>query len=245
MRIVDVNDLKIIRRLNKGTFSKVFVVEFDGINYCYKEFVHTYADDYSLVKLCDLTDKAFDYQFIVPLFMVYSSGRSLFTGYISSYDPNLVSIFNPFSREEKIKLLKSVRDNIEILHNDYNTVHGDLHLKNILCHKHLLETSILDFDFSQICGSAPSSFLNYGLAIQEYIKYFPFDYNADIYYFNLATFNLLAEVDESYKDTMDIIDKEQYYFSEMNKDVKRLTKELLLLNTRKPYSGEYIIDYIV
>lgn len=29
-----------------------------------------------------------------------------------------------------------------------------------------------------------------------------------------------------------------------NKDIKRLTKELLLNDTKSKYSGEYIIDYL-
>ena len=245
MRIVDIKDLKIIRRLNKGTFSNVYIVELDDKKYCYKEIVHPYADDNSMVKLCDMTDESFENQFIIPKFMVFSSARSLFTGYLSIYAPNLVSIFNPFTREEKIKLLKSVRNNIEILHNNYNIVHGDLHLKNILCHKNVFETALIDFDFSQRCGEAPSTFCNYGIAMQNYVQKFPFDFKADIYYFNLSTFMLLAEIERSYyEETMEIILKEQYYFSEINNDVKKLVRELRLDDTKKSYSGDYIIDYL-
>lgn len=245
MKIVDIKELNILRKLNKGTFCNVYLVEFDGKQYCYKEIVYSYADDKSMVKLCDLTEQSFDKQFIVPEFMVFVSARCLFTGYLSKYDPNLVSIFNPFSREEKIKLLRSVRNNIEELHKNYNIIHGDLHLKNILCHKYNLETALIDFDFSQMYGEVPSNFSNYGIAMQNYVKKFLFDFNADIYYFNLSTFMLLAEIERgSYDDLMSTIFKGQYYFSEMNNDVKYLIKELTLEDTRKSYSGKYIIDYI-
>lgn len=243
MKVVNVKDFTLIKQLNKGTFSKVYIVDLDGKKYCYKEFVHSYADDKSIVKLCDLTDEDFKSQYIVPKYMVYSSGRSLFTGYLSNYDPDLVSIFNPFSREEKIKLLKSVKENIEILHSEYNLIHGDLHLKNILCHKSLLESSIIDFDFAQRIGDIPSTYVNYGLALQDYVKYNPFDYNADKYYFNLSTLKLLAEITEDYENTMEIIKNDQFYFSEINSDVKRLAKELIL-DSKRSYNGEYIIDYI-
>ena len=82
------------------------------------------------------------------------------------------------------------------------------------------------------------------LFVQRYLKYYPMSRNMDIYTFNVTTLKMLGnypEINTLFED----IAKDKFYMFQENKNIKRLTKELLLRDTKKRYSGEYIIDHIM
>ena len=242
MKIIDYNDLKEIKLYNYGKFSWVKLIEFNGEIYCFKQFKLSFDDNTVIKKLCKFTDEEFPYYFLMPLYIVEKNNRIL--GYLTRYDVDLVDIYDPFTLREQYKILKSGKEHLNILHNKYNLIHGDMHFGNLKVHSNSLETYLLDFDFSYRFGEYPKVFSDFGIAVNNYLKYYPYDKNIDIYYYNLSTFLLLSKIDSHYKVILRKIMNEDYYIENENKDVKRLIKELTLSDTRKPYSGEYIIDYL-
>ena len=241
MKIVNYNELKELKFLGSGRYSYTSIVEFNDDFYCFKRFKTIYDDDV-INRLSDMTEKSFDKHFITPLYMVLDKNSKMI-GYLSAYYGNLFEMKDTLTYEEQINIIKSAKDNIEILHNEYNRIHGDLHYDNILCDKKKLKAYLLDFDLSMNIGQEPKTFNNYTLAVQNYLKYYPFDVNVDKYHFNLCTIHYLAKYYQPFEDLIKSL-VESMDIPEINEDVKRLTKELLLSDTRKPYSGEYIIDYI-
>jgi len=244
MKIINFRDLKIIKKINYGNYSDIFLIEYCGKQYCYKHFTYLYDDIETIDRLGKFTETKLDKHFIVPLLMVENTSGTRITGYITEYDKNLVDIEECFSRNEKIILLKSIKEKIELLHKELRIIHGDIHLSNVLCDKKSLDTYLIDFDLSLPKGVYPYTILDYSAAATYFIRKYGFNEDLDKYIFNFATFQLLSNIDEMTEITYNRIKNDQYNILESNKDVKRLVKELVLENNKKHYSGEYIIDYI-
>ena len=242
MKILSVNELEVIKFLNTGTYSLVSLVKFDNKIYCYKFFRYPYSDNNIIDRIAKLTDINFPEKFLVPLYMV-KDGFGI-SGYLSNYNENLLEINDCFMRDEQIKLLKSARNLSSFLHDELKYIHGDLHYGNLLCNKDNLSTYFLDFDFSMKIGDVPNIIDDYSELVQYYLQYYPFDKNVDIFLFNLSTLHILKNEYAWDDDLLYAIFNDSYEIPEMNNDVKRLSKELLLRDISKPYSGEYIIDYI-
>ena len=224
--------------IDRGNHAKVYKIELNDKEYCYKEFIKPYPID-MISNMSRLTNIDFDRQFITPLYMVMYYKQHIL-GYIMNYDENLDSIQN----NNKIKLLKDMRNLIDILHSEYKIIHCDLVEENMLFDNKNLKSYIIDFDASVRKGRELSNYSYIRLFIEDYVNAYGFNYGLDIYSFNIATLMILNNYDyiESLLD--DIKDKQIEFINNSNKDIKKLSKELLLNNTRKKYSNEYIIDYI-
>ena len=244
MRIINAKDLEIIKKINYGNFSDIFLVSYCGKKYCYKHFTSFYEDILTIDRLGEFTEEKMDKHFITPLYMVENSSGFRIVGYLTHYDKNLVDIEDCYDRKEQIILLKSIKEKIEILHNDIGIIHGDIHLSNVLCDKEKLDIYLIDFDLSMPIGERPYSKLDYSSAAIKFWDKFGFTEDIDKYVFNYATFELLANIDESFSVSYNLLKEGNYNIPETNSDVKRLCKELLLDDFKKGYSGEYIIDYI-
>ena len=243
MKVVTVRDLKEIKLYDYGKYSWVKLIELDGVKYCYKQFRLMYDDETVISRFCDFTDINYPHYLLMPLYMVET--ENLFSGYLTRYDEKLVDIDDPFTFDEQLRLIKSAKNHLNIFHNEFNLIHGDMHFSNIKCHRKKIESFLLDFDFSYPIGCCPNSLNDFGIPVKNYLNYYSFDKNIDIYYFNLATFLFLTKINATYDIVLSRINDNDYALKNENNDVKRLVKELTLEDTRKPYSGEYIIDYIV
>ena len=107
----------------------------------------------------------------------------------------------------------------------------------------LMNAFLLDFDSSLIFGQSYENKLSFRLFVQDYLKYYQPDKNMDIYTFNVTTLKMLSDCPRV-KLLLDDIATDEFNMFQDKKEVKKLMKELLLRDTRKEYSGEYIIDYL-
>jgi len=243
MYIVNVRDLMKLKNLGSGGYGNVYLVKLDNEEYAYKCFKNSFANPNVINRLCDYTEYNWKEEFITPLYMV-ENGAGTIIGYLTKYDENLLEIEDCFTRKERIKLLKSSRNLITKLHDEYKYIHGDAHVGNILCHNSLFQSYLLDFDLSIKNGKEPSNYDGYKEVLQDYLEYYPFDKNVDVYLFNLSCLHILSK--KTYADDyflLDDIEEDKIIIPEMNEEIRKLSKELLLQNTKKPYSGEFIIDY--
>ena len=245
MRVVNVRDLKFIKYLNKGSYSHTYLVLFEGCKYVYKEFknIYPFVDSNVWERVGNLTEIKFPEGYFPPLYVVEEGFANL--GYLTDYNEDLEEILDCFTRRQRIILMDSARNRLDILHNDLKFVHGDAHFGNVLCNKVDLTSTIFDFDLSFKIGETPTVMDDYNIYGQYYLKYHPFDKNLDAYLFNLSTLYVLNNKYEDLDELVEAIRNDSYDIPEMNKEVKKLSKELLLGDTRKPYSGEYITDYLL
>jgi len=244
MNVVREKDLKSLKFLGSGGYGFVELVELDGIKYAFKSFKNYFSDSIFIDNLCELTHMCFNERYLIPLYMVENSAGTII-GYLTKYDEHLLDIEDCFTRKQRIKLLKSAKQSIVMLHEKYGYIHGDAHFGNILCHDKLLKSYLIDFDLSVKIGAKPSTFEGYKEILQDYLKYYSFDQKVDIFLFNLSCLHILSEkvyIDDYF--LLDDIAENKIIIPEMNNNIKNLSKELLLRNTKKSYSGEYIIDYI-
>lgn len=228
--------------IGKGNFSEVRKVIFDNKEYCFKYFTRGYSKDI-INNICSLTDIKFKKQYLVPLYMVETSSGDII-GYLTNYNNKLENIKNVTSRNERILLLKNTKKIIEELHSQYKIIHGDIVKENLLFDIEKKKSFLLDFDSSLKIGTEPQSTDSFRIFVKDYIKYYSHNIGLDIYTFNVTTLMILSNMYQSVDVLFDDIKYGDYHMQEENKEIKKLTKELLLRNTRKEYSGEYIIDYL-
>lgn len=228
--------------IGKGNFSEVRKVIFDNKEYCFKFFTRGYSKDI-IDNICSLTDTRFKEQYLTPLYMVETSFDGII-GYLTNYNNKLENIKNVTSRNEKILLLKNTKTIIEELHSQYKIIHGDIVKDNLLFDIEKKKSFLLDFDGSLKIGTVPKSTDSFRIFVKDYINYYSHNIGLDIYTFNVTTLLILSNMYQSVDVLFDDIKYGDFHLQEENKEIKRLTKELLLEDTHKPFSNEYIIDYL-
>ena len=129
MKKINVKDLKVIKKYNFGSFSDVFLVEYNGNIFCYKHFKERYPDDI-LNNINELKPIGFCSEYIVPVCFVKHGDNII--GYLSNYNKELEELGDVYFKRNKIFFLKQTKALIERLHNDYNRIHGDVSLANVL-----------------------------------------------------------------------------------------------------------------
>lgn len=245
MKTVNYNEIEDLGFLNKGSYSFVTLVKFCGKVYCYKH-LYSFTDPTTIDRIVEFTDMDFPSHFLIPRYIVKNKDK--IEGYLTEYNETLEEIEDCFTKREQIKLLKSARKLTDILHKELRYIHGDLHYGNMLFDRSNFDSYIFDFDFSFKIGDSPTIIKDFKQVLKDYLKYYPYDEKVDSYLFNISTLHILnRDKDKNSMDDYDLlcmIEQERYDIPETNDDVKRLSKELLLQDTRKPYSGEYIIDYL-
>lgn len=241
MNVVNIKDIVVGDIIGKGASGIVRKCIFDGNQYCIKIINKTYPK--SVVDhIKNMTGQNFSKEYFVPLYVVESSSGD-FLHYLMNLDETLKESFKLKELRDKLIFLKNAREIIGKLHKEHKMVHGDLVSENMM-YSVLLNASLLDFDSSLEFGKTYEDKQSVRLFVQDYLKYYPVDKNMDIYTFNVSTLKMIGNspnINMLLKD----IDEDEFFMFQENKNIKRLTKELLLRDTRKEYSGEYIIDHIM
>ena len=96
--------------------------------------------------------------------------------------------FSRASIEEKIKILKKVKDVIAEMHKRHNIIHGDLHMSNIMLSYG--DVRIIDFDSCAYDGHELELRLTND-AVNEFVKCNGVNENIDWFMFNLITYGFL------------------------------------------------------
>jgi len=238
MKSINKCELQIIRQFNYGSFSHVFEVVFDGKLYCYKQFKIEYPNDI-LENICQMTEESYSSEFVTPLFVVFDKNKIV--GYLSSLK-RAVELDEIYDIKKKKILLKQAKLTLQKLHRDYERVHGDINHANIIYDEKAMQPYIIDFDSSLKFGQEIKSTFSFPNYLLDYLQYYPFDYLADIYEFNLQTLVLLTR--KNHKDLLNDISKAVYPVGEKFVMARKLCRELTLFDTRNKISGEFIIDYL-
>ena len=241
MNVVNIKDIIIGDKIGQGASGEVRKCTFDGNQYCIKIINKTYPKSV-ITNIKNMTSQEFSKEYFVPLFVVENSSGD-FLHYLMNFDEKLLQATKIKELRDKLIFLKNAREIIHKLHRKFKRIHGDLVLENMLYNK-LLNAFLVDFDSSLDFGKEYEDKQTVRLFVQDYLKYYPVDKNMDIYTFNVTTLKMIGNVPRVDILLDDIAEGEFFMFQE-NKNIKRLTKELLLRDTKKRYSGEYIIDHIM
>ena len=231
--------------LGYGSFSDVFMCDFDGLLFVYKEYnslQHVRLIRGKMAKLTEFfrTNESLNF----PYKLVYKNPNDeLFKGIILDYLYEYKSIASlSVSKDKMLDILKRVRNLIETIHKDYKLVHGDLHSENILYNEKTNKISIIDFDSSfdiKTKFGYNDSVINY--LNLNYIDKMGIDEGIDNYLFNLVTYTILCNYsNQNNKSALQNINES--YYPDLN------NKVISILDTYKSYckklSKDYIIDYL-
>ena len=247
MEVINIRDIKKGDYFNFGAFSNVYKVEIDGKMYAYKEYKKSIN---LIVKniVSELTEEDYSGCFLTPKYLIESSSGQNILGYLSEYDNNLKDIDDIFDKSKKIRLLKNAKEILIRWHNESKRIHGDINSSNMLFDEEKEKSYFLDFDTSLKINTKFNK--NYDIDdfpfsdyVYEYLAYYPFNEEIDTYMFNLTTLLILSNK-SSFLDLMEVIRFEKLDIIKENKDVKRLSKKLLFIDTKKSFGKDYIIDYI-
>ena len=248
MEVINIRNIKKGKIFNYGSFSFTYKVNVGGIDYIYKEYIDPINP---IVKdtIISLSEKGFSNEFLTPKYLVETKNGQNIIGYLTMYHKNLVEIDEVYDYYDRVKLLKDVRNNIEKWHKESKRIHGDINLGNILVDEDKMKSYLIDFDtslkysvnFEKLLKKYNVDDYPFSSFAYDYLSFYPFNEELDIYLFNLNTMLLLT--DNGYLEFIcDIINNDFYNLN--NKNVKRLCKKFLFEDTKKSYGKEYIIDYI-
>lgn len=243
MRIVDINQLKNVTDTKEsGNFIRLFTAEFNENLYAYLVFKELQYDNWMIENIGDLTEEAFSEEFLSPLYLVGKPNKFRFNGMLGRYEKDAYDLGFIKERSKLLKYLKIAKEVLLKLHNEFKYIHGDVSSSNFIVDQTMDKVFMCDMVTATKIGMAPKSYWYLSIDLDDYLKYYGFNKELDIYKFNLMTLAVLT--DEYERDVFDLILNDKITFLEENKNVKRLAKELLLPDTRKSYSGEFIIDYM-
>ena len=236
---IEKSELQIVKQFNYGSFSHVFEAYYNGMLFCYKQFRRDYPEDI-LKNICEMTEECYSCEFAPPLLMVFENAKIV--GYLCDLKKNTIEIDEIFDIKKKKLLLQKAKIVLTKFHREYKRIHGDINHANFIFDEELMQPYLIDFDSSLKFGQEVGSKVSFPGYLIDYLQYYPFDYLADVYEFNLLTLIILAR--KNHKVLLEEIKDGIYPVGESLKDVRRLCRELVLDDSRKQISGEFIIDYL-
>ena len=246
MKVINVSEIQDKKFFNYGYFSNVYKVSIDGVDYAYKEYKNI-INPIVISIISELTDEEYSDNYLTPKYLIESKNNKKIIGYLSEYNSDLIELDDIYDYDKRIELLKSVKKIIEYWHKESKRIHGDINLSNILVDEKSNNSYLLDFDTSLRINTRFNK--NYDIDdfpfsdyVYEYLAYYPFNEEIDVFMFNLTTIMFLSKLE--FLDLMKSIRYSKLDIMNNNKDVKRLCKKMLFNNTKKSFGKEYIIDYI-
>jgi len=239
MRVVNYKALKEFEFLDYGNFSNVFKVKFYDEYFAYKEFKKLY-DNVIIDNICEMTEVDFGEHYLTPFYMVEKELHWRFPGYLMYCPDDIEDLWMVVNN--RLRYLKFAKLLVQNLHKEHKYIHGDVNPSNFFVNTDEDLVYLGDFDSTLKIGQEPETKFSFSNFTREYLKYYKFDEKIDVYNFNLTTLSVL--LNKSEEEIFELLLTDNCDLLESNQDVKKLSKELLLLDTRKPYSGEYIVDYL-
>lgn len=228
---------KVVSTKEFGGSVKIFTAFYENKKYCYRVYKECFCDKYFLKRMENLTEEDFSEEYLTPKYLVDRS-----KGNLSIYKENTQNLGFICDRNKLLRYLKISKALLLNFHKEYKYIHGDISSSNILVNDDEAKTFICDYDTTHKIGQEPSDYTWFSDNLLSYFYYYKFDEKVDIYKFNLMTLAVLLNKYEH--EVFTLIEQNQLGEFSDDKYVKRFAKELLLLDTRKPYSGEFIIDYL-
>ena len=239
MKCINKSELQIIKQINYGSFSHVFEVYYNGSLFCYKQFRVNYPPDI-LKNICEMTDEEYSSEYAVPLVIVMDYDKII--GYLCDMKLNAIELDDVFDIQKKKILLKKAKMVLQKLHSEYKRIHGDVNYANFIYNQDSNSAFLIDFDSSLKIGQEIGSTISFPEYLLDYLKYYQFDYLADIYEFNLNTLVLLTK--KNHRILLDEIANGIYPVGEGLIRVRKLCDELVLAYPKRKISGDFIIDYL-
>lgn len=174
----------------KGSFGKINKCWLNNDTYAYKEF-HNPGFLTSKIRKINLIGKIDEPFIVVPKFFVEKKGTK--SGYLTRFvnGKDLISQNEATGIEERIKLLRMAKQQIQAMHQKYNLIHGNISGCNIMIEK--MNTVFIDFDNSTYAGYKTNSNDANDLAI-DFIKAYGICKELDIFLLNILTFEIINNV---------------------------------------------------
>ena len=238
MRNINSKDLANVVNTNEyGASVNIFTAFYNNEKYCYRVYKDSFLDKSFIKRIGNLTEEEFSEEYLKPMYLVDKN-----RGNLSRYAENTQDLGFICDKNKLLRYLKISKVLLLNLHKEYKYIHGDISCSNILVNDDEVKTYICDFDTAIKIGQEPCDYTWFSDNLLSYLYYYKFDEKIDIYKFNLMTIAVLFNKYEH--EVFNLIEQNKLGEFGEDKNVKRLAKELLLNDTRKSYSGEFIIDYI-
>jgi len=234
------------KEIGEGAFSRVYLADYyGGMTVAYKDFL---CKEETLKKMqpnIEKLTKISDSELILPFKLIYEKkDDKLFKGYLMDYLYNYSNItkINNLDYNKKLEILRSIREKVELFHEKYNMLHGDICPWNIMYNKEQNIAQLIDFDLSiDLSNKENIAMDNLNELAEYYVKYVGVDKDLDIFLFNLTTYSFLNE--KGYLDSFDEIEANKFGIIENNNAIDIL-KGYKDLRTNKTLKKEYVIDYL-
>lgn len=239
---IDKRELTDLEQIGKGMEGNIYSCHLDGKLKVYKELNNMTKNKIEKIRfIAQMANPDLDKRVTLPEDLVLVNG--VYTGYLMKYNIGFEDIgrCSYYRRNILINALNYAKQSLQILHNDYKIIHGDIHPGNLSC-SDILETSkFIDMD-NCITNKFPIDYssLNY----KTYAIKFGINKELDIYLFNLLTYFILYYVpwklvydsirDRKFDEKLEVKDKEE----------KKLIKSLDILHNDTKPDNNFLIDLI-
>lgn len=173
-----------------GSFGKINKCWLNNDVYAYKEFKDP-SFLTSKIRKINLIGKIDEPFMIVPKYFVKKQGIK--SGYLTRFinGKDLISQNEATSIEERIRLLKMAKQQVQVMHQKFGLIHADISGCNIMIEK--LNTVFINFDNSYYAGYKTNLNDANDLAI-DFIKAYGICKELDIFLFNILTFEIINNV---------------------------------------------------
>lgn len=208
-----------------GSESDLYTCILNNKKYVYKElYINT-----NILNLYRELENVNEESLLIPKILVF---KNRIIGHLTKELENYSLLFDlqESSFEEKIRMLKLIKEKIVIMH-EYGIIHCDLHTANIMFKEN--DIKIIDFESCSYSDIKPSCFNSHS---SNYLKENKLAPSVDIYNFNIDTASILYNV--SWSDIFDYSYKFENRLTPLQKKVWVKTKERKELT-----SNDYLIDY--
>jgi len=233
------------REIGEGSFSRVYLAEYFDTMVAYKEFL---CFDKTIKKIKPNIEKLTGLNengLVLPQKLIYAKKEDeVFKGYIMDYlyQYSKLSDLKDLGYDKKVAVLKNARKSLDILHNKYKILHGDITPWNILYSKDKDDTKLIDFDLSiDLTKKEIIDKNDLTLLANNYAKYVGLDKDLDMYLFNLTTYTILNN--KELFSSMSYIFNDDFGVIENNHAINIL-KSYKDIENSKALKKEYVIDYL-